>query len=267
VRPVTKVILVLSVVALCVVAIWLVSSKLDVRPVEHPAVVKGPSAITATTAEPVRGGAYNDPLATYERYRQHLVGGDTPGATGRRGNDTRSSSVDEGTVVAHRLAEPVAGADPPGPTVYPRSVEGEVVAPGWTARGPGANTYVVAAGDTLSGISQKFYGSSRYVSAIVAANAGLKPEALKIGQSITIPDKAAIVKPAVVPATGVPAAVPVAPAAKVYEVQRNDTLIGIARRLYGDAGMYKKIYDANQDILSSPNATLRVGQRLRLPES
>ena len=72
-RPVTKVILVLSVVALCVVAIWIVTQKLGTRPPETSIVAKGPPAVTAT-AEPVRGGAYNDPLATYQRWRQHLTG-------------------------------------------------------------------------------------------------------------------------------------------------------------------------------------------------
>jgi nucleoid-associated protein YgaU len=259
-RPVTKVILVLSVVALCVVAIWLVTAKWGTRTTETPGVVRAP--VVTQTAEPVRGGAYNDPLATYQRWRQHLTGNETPGG---RIDDLHSSSVDEGTLVARNLEEPVAGADPPGPTVYPRRVEGEVVAPGWTAHPPAGNVYTIAAGDTLSSISQKFYGSSQYASAIEAANAGIKPTALKIGQQITIPDKSAFIRPAVVapiPGTG---PVAVAPAVKVYEVQRNDTLIGIARRLYGDAGMYKKIYEANQDVLSSPNATLRVGQRLRLP--
>ena len=163
----------------------------------------------------------------------------------------------------------MAGADPPGPTIRPAAVEGEVVAPGWTVRGSsGGNTYTIVAGDTLTGISQKVYGDGRYASAIEAANAGINPRALKIGQQIAIPDKSAVVRPAA-PATGggPVAVVPAAPAVKVYEVQRNDTLIGIARRLYGDAAMYKKLYEANQDVLTSPNATLRVGQRLRLPET
>ena len=52
-RPVTKVILVLSVVALCVVAIWFVTQKLGTRPPETSNITKGPPAVTAT-AEPVR---------------------------------------------------------------------------------------------------------------------------------------------------------------------------------------------------------------------
>ena len=53
---------------------------------------------------------------------------------------------------------------------------------------------------------------------------------------------------------------------KVYVVQRNDTLIGIARRIYGDAAMYPRIYEANKDVLSSLNARLYVGMRLRMPD-
>ncbi len=175
--------------------------------------------------------------------------------------------------MAHRSDEPVAGADPPGPTVRPTGIEGEVVPSGWTLHGAAGNTYTIASGDTLAAISRKIYGDAKYASAIEAANAGINPRALKIGQQIVIPDKAAVVKPpaAVAPVTtvagGTVPAAPAAPAAKVYEVQKNDTLIGIARRIYGDAAMYRKIYEANQDVLTSPNATLRLGQRLRLPES
>ncbi|MCI4662507.1 MAG: LysM peptidoglycan-binding domain-containing protein [Neomegalonema sp.] len=49
-----------------------------------------------------------------------------------------------------------------------------------------------------------------------------------------------------------------------YIVRSGDTLGSIAQRSYGDAFMYRKIYNANRDILRSPNF-IEVGQRLYLP--
>jgi LysM repeat protein len=278
-RPVTKVILVLSVVALAVGVIWFATYQWGGAHTTTPAIVSTPLPAPTATAPVVdrTRPAYNDPLTTYERWREHLTGRGEPGvqppavAVRRPPNDVTSTSEREGTVVARMSEEPVAGADPPGPTLRTGSLDGVVVTRGWTTRDPaGGNMYTIASGDTLAGISQRLYGDARYASAIEAANQGINPRALKIGQQIVIPDKTAVVRPPAAPAVVAPGAptpaAPAAPQTKVYEVQKNDTLIGVARRIYGDAAMYRKIYEANQDILTSPNATLRVGQRLRLPE-
>ncbi|MBO7434969.1 LysM peptidoglycan-binding domain-containing protein [bacterium] len=52
---------------------------------------------------------------------------------------------------------------------------------------------------------------------------------------------------------------------KVYQVQRGDTLYGIAQRFYGDSGQWKKILRYNKDELRNANA-LKVGQRLYIPD-
>lgn len=49
-------------------------------------------------------------------------------------------------------------------------------------------------------------------------------------------------------------------------IVRGDTLFGLARYYYGNAGGWDRIYQANRNILSSPNA-LAVGQVLRIPQS
>jgi nucleoid-associated protein YgaU len=282
-RPVTKVILVLSVVALAVGVIWFATYKWSGTSVKPPAeTTVAAKTDTPTTAADTPRSSYSDPITTYQRWRQQLMGRDStqPPATGvatrRPTHDLTSSSETEGTVVARGSDTAVAGADPPGPTLRPTGVEGEVVTKSWLPHeSAGGDTYTIASGDTLTALSIKFYGDPRYASAIEAANRGINPTALRIGERIIIPAKSEVVKPAaratvasgstvVSPVTSVP---PAAPATKVYVVQKNDTLIGIARRMYsGDASMYKKIYEANKDILSSPNAALQVGQRLRLPE-
>lgn len=49
-----------------------------------------------------------------------------------------------------------------------------------------------------------------------------------------------------------------------YVVQRDDTLLVIAQRFYGDAAAYVRIFEANRDRLANPE-DLRAGQVLVLP--
>ena len=53
--------------------------------------------------------------------------------------------------------------------------------------------------------------------------------------------------------------------AKVYEVVGGDTLSKIAKKYYGDAGKYMKIFEANKDQLKDPDK-ISVGQKLKIPE-
>jgi len=257
-HPLTKLVMVLLVVALAGVTLYVANQRW------HEGQSGGPEAVSTPIerADEARR-AFRDPLATYERWRNRLGERQTAPTTAESPRppaiDLQSSSVNEGTVVAQRLESPVAGADPPGPTLKPAGVEGEVVTARWTE--PEAakdNTYVIAAGDTLYGIAMKRYGDPRFVSAIEAANPGIDARALRVGDRIVLPERQT--------AESKPEAAAAAAATKVYVVRRNDTLVGIARRFYGDAAAYRKIYEANRDVLSSPNATLYVGMRLRLPE-
>ena len=49
-----------------------------------------------------------------------------------------------------------------------------------------------------------------------------------------------------------------------YQVVSGDTLSKIAKRFYGSAGDYQKIFEANRDQLSDPDK-INVGQTLKLP--
>jgi nucleoid-associated protein YgaU len=58
-----------------------------------------------------------------------------------------------------------------------------------------------------------------------------------------------------------------APAAKVYEtyvVVKGDSLSKIAKRVYGRANDWKRIFEANTDILKDPNKIFP-GQKLKIP--
>ncbi len=49
-----------------------------------------------------------------------------------------------------------------------------------------------------------------------------------------------------------------------YEIVSGDTLGGIAKRFYGSASKYTKIFEANRDIISDPNK-IYPGQKIRIP--
>ncbi len=81
---------------------------------------------------------------------------------------------------------------------------------------------------------------------------------------IRIPKPAAAAAPAApAPAAAAPAA-PVAAAAQIHEVAKGETLSAIAKKYYGNANKYKKIFDANRDILSDPDK-IKPGQKLKIP--
>jgi nucleoid-associated protein YgaU len=52
---------------------------------------------------------------------------------------------------------------------------------------------------------------------------------------------------------------------RVHEVVAGDTLSKLAKRFYGDAQKYMKIFDANRDQLKDPNL-IQPGQKLKIPE-
>lgn len=53
-------------------------------------------------------------------------------------------------------------------------------------------------------------------------------------------------------------------ATKTYEVVSGDSLSKIAKREYGNASEWPRIYEANRDILDDPNK-IRPGQKLKIP--
>ena len=54
------------------------------------------------------------------------------------------------------------------------------------------------------------------------------------------------------------------PEAQYHDVVSGDTLSAIAKRFYGDAGKYPKIFEANKPMLSDPDK-IYPGQKLRIP--
>ena len=63
-----------------------------------------------------------------------------------------------------------------------------------------------------------------------------------------------------------PAPPPEEPEEKIefYEIQRGDTLSGIAKRYYGNAMQYTRIFEANRNVIEDPNK-IYPGQKIRIP--
>jgi nucleoid-associated protein YgaU len=59
-------------------------------------------------------------------------------------------------------------------------------------------------------------------------------------------------------------ATPAQPLTKTYTVQKGDSLSKIAKQEYGDAQQWRKIYDANRDLINDPDL-IQPGWTLTIP--
>ena len=57
---------------------------------------------------------------------------------------------------------------------------------------------------------------------------------------------------------------PAAPAAQTYTVAAGDSLSKIAKKVYGDAKKWQKIFEANKDQIKNPDL-IHPGQVLKIP--
>ena len=81
------------------------------------------------------------------------------------------------------------------------------------------------------------------------------------------------VKPSLVPVTASPSPVgatavatkPAATGGETYAVVSGDTLLTIAEKFYGDATLWRRIYDANTDVIGSNPDALQIDMKLRIP--
>jgi nucleoid-associated protein YgaU len=123
---------------------------------------------------------------------------------------------------------------------------------------------VVRAGDTLSGISLRLYGTTRFAPAIWDANFGVigsNPNLLRPGQRLVLP-RVTAVRPAV------PAALPArGPIARqsFYTIQPHDYLRWIALRAYGNELRWPEIYHANRNVLGPDPDLIYPGVRIYVP--
>jgi nucleoid-associated protein YgaU len=115
--------------------------------------------------------------------------------------------------------------------------------------------YTWQEGDTFAAVAERYFGSRLHVNRLLANNEGLEDRRLRAGDEILIPVRFQE------PGTGVPAA----SGATTYTVKAGDVLGTISMTVYGTSKSWRKIYDANRDLLADPNR-LEVGMVLRIPE-
>jgi nucleoid-associated protein YgaU len=101
------------------------------------------------------------------------------------------------------------------------------------------NTYTVVAGDTLSSISQGFYGTAARVPILARVNQIANPNLINVGQLLIIPDLT-----------------------HTHTVVAGDTLFSIAQQFYGHGSLFRFIAKVNGIL--NPN-TLNTGQVLIIP--
>lgn len=155
----------------------------------------------------------------------------------------------------------------------PEPAVAETPAPPATAGIP--KSYTIQAGDVLSKIAKKFYGSASAATKIQEAN----PEVLKDADFLTV--GATIVLPEAAPApvtvsTGEPGTThttarvdPATATSRTHTVARGDSLWKIAEKHHGGVGVLAymdKLVAANPDKLASKNTSLRAGWVLAIPD-
>ncbi|MEE2681239.1 MAG: LysM peptidoglycan-binding domain-containing protein [Planctomycetota bacterium] len=131
-------------------------------------------------------------------------------------------------------------------------------------------TYRVASGDTLSSIAKQWFGAESDWPRIVAANPGLEPDRLRIGQELTLPARTAAPpttgRRGSEPASGGVVAARPSPGTR-YQVRSGDSLSRIAQEAYGSARYWDLIYQANRSLIGSDPADLSLDMVLVIPKA
>jgi len=118
-----------------------------------------------------------------------------------------------------------------------------------------SSKYVVQEGDTLSGISENWFGMRGKWALIVSANPGMDPGRLAIGQVLLLPPKNTALAPEKVEES----------TKGTFVVRPGDSLSRISLEVYGSANYWDLIYEANAKMIGNDPADLAVGQKLVIP--
>lgn len=204
---------------------------------------------------PAPGQTGTGQSATGQTFTYTVVAGDTLLSIA-----TRFGTTPEAIAQLNSLADPnaltlgqklqipgaAAGGTAGGATTTGGATTGGATTTGGAATG-GTTVYTVQSGDSLGVIARRF-GTT--IAELVRLNNLTNPDALQIGQKLTVPGSGG---------SGGAVAVPSAGQGKSYTVQRGDTLLSIARRF----GLtVKQLQTANN--ISNPDR-IYPGQVLKIP--
>ena len=136
----------------------------------------------------------------------------------------------------------------------------------------GGTNHQIAQNENFSTLAQRYYGDGNLYFVIASANPDVDPRRLKVGQSVTIPDRAAAenARPARPAASAKTATVSrqSAPAAGDgrHVVAPGETLTSIAERRLGRANLWSDIYALNRAAIGDDPEGLQPGMTLLLPQ-
>ena len=114
-------------------------------------------------------------------------------------------------------------------------------------------THLVAKGEHLWKIAEKYYGSGYKWVEIAKANNLKNPDLIEVGQQLTLPD---LPTPAVAGTTTI--------LSTEYLVQKGDCLWSISVRAYADGYQWTKVWENNKQIIANPDI-IEPGMLLKLP--
>src|SRR5688572_17485712 len=187
-----------------------------------------------------------------------------PGATSppSPAPSTLASSAPASGAATNTTAAP---APQPAPAATPYLVTSEGLEPTASEE---LKLYRWKAGDTFKALAQKYYGSTLHVARLRAANEGRDEATLAAGDPVLVsvtPATAADRIARALPPNDV-AAAETTWAGGLYTVKQGDMLGTISNAVYGTSKKWRKIYDANKDVLGEDPNSLKVGTKLRIPE-
>jgi nucleoid-associated protein YgaU len=159
-------------------------------------------------------------------------------------------------------AEGAPEAAPEEPAPAPRPEPGRLLTTEGLREGlrPEEMIYTWAEGDTFAVLARRYYGAESQATRLRKANEGRSETTLRAGDRIFVP----------VASEATQRLTPSEQAAGqwvggVYHVEAGDMLGKIAQKVYGSASKWRLIYEANRDVLASPD-DLQVGMALRIPK-
>jgi LysM repeat protein len=226
----------------------------------------------------ISGAGNNDPAATTQSDMAALGPYGIIGADGKVQPVTIAHDPNDSLIrdLSSSGARPIVTPDPgKGDIVVPQGGAPAIVDPVKTAATPEVkpNTpaatpaaatatvppkyeaYIVKDNDTMSSIASSWFGDAKKWDLISKANPLVDPTRMQVGQKLNLPPKTAErEKPKL------------APGSREYIVRPGDTLVDIARAVYGDGARWKTIYDANKSTIGSDPDSIREGVKLTIPQ-
>ena len=125
--------------------------------------------------------------------------------------------------------------------------------------------YTWKQGDSFKSLARTYYGSELQVALLRGANEGVDDTKLAVGARVFVPVRLASESVPVVK-TGEQGKTTSTWTGGLYTVQKGDVLGTISKTVYGSTKHWRRIYDANRDVIGDDPNRLKLGMQLRIPE-